>query len=899
MQKISTKRSQLYLMVAGVSLAMCATSQVSAQENETPAQASMPALDIVAPPIDEMLVSGRLKSGAQSIIEERLDQAFAADLLGSEQIGRVGDANVASALLRVTGVTLIEDKFVYVRSLGERYSSTSLNGAAVPSPELTRNVLPLDLIPSSIVDSLKVQKAYSPDLSANFGGGNIDIRTKSIPDELVFDISIGTGYNSESSDKGLTYSSGGDSSALPLTIQNALQTYQGRVGISSIQSFIAGGREVTEEMRTEACRINRDLALSLNRDVDTRQKSMPLDFDIDLALGNAWHLGDDWKLGVLANASQDSEWRNKNQSRQGIGAPDIIYSERQRTVEEIRELYSINLGAEYQEMHSLALNAYQITNTQDEASLTRGFQTNFTPEDGSQIVNYLTRYEERELEIYQLLGEHRFDQLANQTLGELSVDWFYSDSEASTKIPNRAEMLGANTIDRQSGEVLSNRLLPTTSMAIFSFLELQDQVESYGWNANLPLSFGNNEVKLTAGYSYNDKARTYYGYTANINSVGVLNEVLTGTPGEVLGNDRLSNLDNPFELTVGSGLGTESYIAAQMTDAFYGMVDATFDYTWRITAGARYEDFKQALLPLDLLDYSGNSIQQLIEQLQEEDQTFAIANNDWYPSLAVTYMNEGFMNADNFQVRASFSQTAVRPDLREVSDVQYIDPELGIRVQGNPQLQRSELDHFDLRTEWFFSNGDNFTVSLFYKDISNPIEQSRTPASDDDILLQFYNADSGEIYGVEFEGLKELPAGFFVSSNLTLSKSEIVSPSELGFTNVTRPMSGQSEYVLNTQLGYDSDNGMHSVSLVYNVFGERVYYAARGNGHQDAYEQPFNSLNLVYSFYPTDSLTAKLKISNLLGEHRKFEQENSNGTNVKILQQDIGTSVGIDLSFSY
>jgi hypothetical protein len=112
-------------------------------------------------------------------------------------------------------------------------------------------------------------------------------------------------------------------------------------------------------------------------------------------------------------------------------------------------------------------------------------------------------------------------------------------------------------------------------------------------------------------------------------------------------------------------------------------------------------------------------------------------------------------------------------------------------------------------------------------------------------------------------------------------------------------MSGQSEYVLNTQLGYDSDNGMHSVSLVYNVFGERVYYAARGNGHQDAYEQPFNSLNLVYSFYPTDSLTAKLKISNLLGEHRKFEQENSNGTNVKILQQDVGTSVGIDLSFSY
>src|SRR5690606_38816343 len=119
------------------------------------------------------------------------------------------------ALLRVTGVTIKDNQYVYVRGLGERYSSVQLNGAAVPSPELTRNVLPLDIIPSSIVENLKVQKSYSPDLPAHFGGGNVDIRTKSIPEEFVFEMSIETGTNSDSSSDGLSYRSGGSADTLP------------------------------------------------------------------------------------------------------------------------------------------------------------------------------------------------------------------------------------------------------------------------------------------------------------------------------------------------------------------------------------------------------------------------------------------------------------------------------------------------------------------------------------------------------------------------------------------------------------------------------------------------------------------------------------------------------------
>jgi outer membrane receptor protein involved in Fe transport len=346
-------------------------------------------------------------------------------------------------------------------------------------------------------------------------------------------------------------------------------------------------------------------------------------------------------------------------------------------------------------------------------------------------------------------------------------------------------------------------------------------------------------------------------------------------------------------------LGTESYIAAQMTDAAYGMFDFTWNETLRITGGARYEDFRQALLPIDLLDYSGESLNKVIADLSKDDQKFAIRDDGWYPSLAVTYMNNGFMGAEDFQVRASFAQTLVRPDLREVSEIYYIDPELDNLVQGNPLLQSSDLDHFDLRTEWLYDNGDNFTISLFYKDIANPIEQSRVPGSDETVLLTFYNAVSGEITGLEFEGLKEIGAGFFVTGNLTLTDSEIISPPDGGFTNIKRKMTGQSDYVFNGQLGFDSDDGMHTVSLAYNLFGERVYYASNNNGHDDAFEQPFNSLDIVYSFFPTENFTTKVKVGNILDEKRSFTQTNSEGLDVTILEQEVGTSLSLDLKYNF
>ena len=160
--------------------------------------------------MEEVIVTGRQRSVADDILNERLESEVVSDLISAEQIGRVGDSTVSTALRRLPGVTLVGDQFIYIRGLGERYSSTTVNGAYVPSPDLTRNVIPMDLFPSEIVESISIQKGYTADQPAAFGGGNVDIRTRSIPDDFEFNLQFGIGTNSESSDDGLDYPGGSD-----------------------------------------------------------------------------------------------------------------------------------------------------------------------------------------------------------------------------------------------------------------------------------------------------------------------------------------------------------------------------------------------------------------------------------------------------------------------------------------------------------------------------------------------------------------------------------------------------------------------------------------------------------------------------------------------------------------
>jgi outer membrane receptor protein involved in Fe transport len=202
-----------------------------------------------------------------------------------------------------------------------------------------------------------------------------------------------------------------------------------------------------------------------------------------------------------------------------------------------------------------------------------------------------------------------------------------------------------------------------------------------------------------------------------------------------------------------------------------------------------------------------------------------------------------------------------------------------------------------LRYERYLANGDNYSVAAFYKDITAPIE-TVLRIGDEDYSATFINGESAKVYGVEMEWLHDLAYvanGFFTSGNVTLSKSEAEIADALAgnLTNSTKPMTGHSEYVVNLQLNYDSVNGEHSGSLVYNVFGERIL-AAGVAGRQDAYEQPFHSLYAVYTYYPNFSSTIKFKVKNILGEDQEVTQ-----SDIVVRAKEAGTSFSVSYNYEF
>jgi TonB-dependent receptor len=359
-------------------------------------------------------------------------------------------------------------------------------------------------------------------------------------------------------------------------------------------------------------------------------------------------------------------------------------------------------------------------------------------------------------------------------------------------------------------------------------------------------------------------------------------------------------------VSVNTGLD-EPFLAAQTVDAAYGKFDVTWNNAWRLAAGVRWEQFNQAAVPFNPLEFSVRT-----GQSSSDPETLArsvLQTDKLYPSLALTWMATDFMGADDFQFRLGYSQTVARPDLREISPAVYIDPLTESRIFGNNALVPSDLRNWDARAEWFFPSGDNFTLSAFYKDIDRPIETVQFAGSDDNSVLTFVNADQGKVYGVELEGLKYLGfasdwvgdwvSAFFVSGNLTLSDSEItIGENALSLTNQRRRLTQHSQWVLNMQIGYDSPDERHSASLIYNVYGDRIFSAGR-NGAADAFEEPIHTVDFVYSFYPTERFTVSARAQNLLNEKRQILQSSPEFGPVSVFEQLIGTTLSGSVKWSF
>lgn len=846
--------------VEGVAIA---AEQTTARDLElTPAGLELPEYVVLEP-----FVEGSLAAFA----EERRNSGAVTDVLGAEQIARAGDSDAAGALKRVTGLTLVDGKFVFVRGLGERYSSVLLNGAQIPSPDPTRRVIPLDLFPTEILQGVVVQKTFSADMPGEFGGGTVQLRTKGFPENPLFKVSVGSAWIDGTTGKqGLReFGSGSDvsgyddgSRALPGTLDDLR-----RRGIFLRQRSPANPNGLTPaELET----VGEELA-SGRYDID--QHRIGPDTNLAIAGGNSWQFGKQWRVGFLASFRHSQTWDTSDEVRrvfQATGSGLALRDDLQltRTEREIDTSGFAVAGIDYGDDHKLRFTDMIVRQTQNEARISTGEQAN-------QAVQ-VSRIEwiENELKTRQASGEHHFPMLA--VLGSEQapqLDWLYTTALAGRYAPFTREYRYDVSDDGSAVFSLGNDSNTTT------FADLNDHSRSWDVGLHLPFALGEGfSGTLGAQVSRLNRDRDSYVRRFFFAPSGPLarDPDLLELPSldDILNPDTIGA--NGFRLTEITQ-PSDTYLANQTLDADGFTLDLSLWHTVNLNLGLRHESNVQQVTTFSVLRPTDPPVVALLD------------TSDDLPSLAATWLID-----EQQQLRLAYSETLSRPDFRELSASTFIDPLLDIVTFGNPDLQPTSIRHYDARWEYYFSPTESVSLALFRKEFSNPIEKQLVPGGGS-LLLTLENALGATNQGVEVDGYKQLGflnawaerwtplhwlgmqhvdwANWNLSANYAYIESDIqLDPAKSGFnTNLSRALEGQSPYVLNLQLGYQSPDGRREANLLYNVSGARIVQVGV-DGQPDVFEQPFDQLDFTFKQKLGEDWALRLKLRNLLDPKVLFTQ---------------------------
>ncbi len=825
-----------------------------------------------------------------AVLEERKKAAAVTDAIGSEQISKGTSSDAGDIVSKVTGTSIVEGKFVVVRGLADRYTSTTLNGADVPSADPYRKSVQLDLFPAAIIDSIVVSKTFTPNLSGAFTGGAVDIVTKSIPSGYFFKMSLGVSYNTQANlnNSFPSYSGGAldwtgiedGTRALPDSFANPNLVIPGRVGVSA-----------TAPANATLVRLTRDLGPAQFGPVNG---SSPLNNSFSLSTGDQFYfLGKPagYFVGLSYNRSFSSyENGVRDRFRNSAGTLEkSIESKDSRGVMEASWVTSVSLGLKPIEGHEFAFNFLYNQFAEDTARMSDGA---VIATDGTRrsIEQTQLSFVERHLHTFQLKGGHelprhnepRFDWLA--TLSETTQDEPDSRFFNAFKEPGP----GGTTVYTINDNGAPQPVLPTRF-----FRTLEDVNFNLKADFKWPfLNWAGRDTEFKAGGYFSASKREFQERTFQYLMTGPFGNVndFTGTPNTFLDDAALQFTSGRLERYLVNDLGNSRYTGRQDVTAAYSMLDLPVEERTRIIGGARLE-----MTDLSIEGTGGSGLGASVGGVQAAH---------WLPSL-----NLVFNLAKDMNVRLAWAQTIARPSYREIANYQAYDPAIDTLVRGNPRLKISEIDNYDVRWEWFPRPGEVFSVSGFYKQIKNPIERRLVDLQGD--ILEYENRDKATVYGVEFEARKKLD---FISPHLdnfswgfsySILNSEVkLTPTELAQKRLgvpdakpVRQLFDQSPFILNLDLNYDNRRTGTSMSLSYNAVGERLTIASALT--DDVYEQPAPQLDFVWSQKLRPGMSLKFTARNLLDPvfRRTYGAKANPAASYSAFTK--GVTYGVSLSYEY
>ena len=757
-------------------------------------------------------------STASALLAERRNAPMISDSIGTEEMKKSTGSDAADVVKRVTGISLQNDKYVYVRGLGERYSNTSLNGSKIPSTEYEKKVVPLDLFPSGLLEKIRVSKSYTVDKPGDFAAGIVELETRDFPTTQQASIGMSLGHHSITTGEqfgryagGLAWSGAGGQ-PLPAGIPGdklvRLSPITG-VGFSPAELRELGKLFIGEWRGT---------AGAVGTPWGGGSNAAPLDSGYNLSYGGTFG-----RLGMVFSGTHATEYRAVESERNFYRFSEIEDSgvaldhsfDFDNNIETVKRGLVANFAYRLSDNNQLKLRT--LFNTLSFAETM--YQDGFFSDLSADIRNYRVNYKEQQVNSYQLSGEHY---LETGALGSL-LEWRGSTSTAET-VQDYRYTLYADFND--NGQYI---LTDNSSSGFMFFNDLEDTVDDAGVDWTTFLSSGSSFGSLKAGLAWTATDREFAGRRLRFKNRGIRGVDLSAPPEEIYVEANIRPDGFEIEETTRS---TDNYSATQEVPAAYLQGDWNFGKL-RLIGGVRYEASDIEVVSQDLFNPEA---QPLVTTLEDRD---------WLPALSMLYR----LGA-NHNLRLTGSQTVNRPEFRELSPFAFTDAIGFFDRKGNPDLVSATIRSYDARWEWFPSSSDVVAVSVFFKDFDQPIEENLIEGVTR--IQTWANSEDAHNQGFELELRRNLGALARSLDTLTLIlnyayiDSEVTIPPGGIQTSTSRPLVGQPDQVGNAVLDWVQPSWGSGLRLLYNHTGEKVFFVG-ANGIPDVLEQPRSTLDIAFT----------------------------------------------------
>jgi hypothetical protein len=805
---------------------------------------------------DTYVTAERVRNTNASILAERQRSAVIGDAISAEQISKSPDGTSGDALKRVTGLSVVDNKFVFIRGITDRYNTTTLNGVGVTSTDtdVDKKSFSFDLVPASLLANTVVVKTATPDLPGDFSGGMVQVNTLDFPSERVINVTASQSYDRSSTGKDFIATSGGGRDWL---------------------GFDDGYRDLPTGLE------GRELAKALPNRWRTWNDQAPYNGSYALSYGDRHEIGGAQEVGYVASLVYKNEFsvEEYEQKPEFMGVP-LFSLEGTRYVNEILWGALVNLNYKPGRDHKLSFKNNLNRSAEDKVSVQTGDMVSATDVTAQTI-----EWDERYLHLNQVGGEHAFG-----FAGDLSVEWKAYTSKSEAEEPDRKYVLYA--LDPRGNNLMKENFRTWSNLA----------EDTRGYNLDFTYPVGNARVK--AGL-YRDRRERDFAIDA-FATTGPEDRRKTAIIADPI--DRIFRPENyepglfKFEpITVFTG----EYDGEHDLSAYYGMVDVptrVFGQGLRIAGGARVEDSDQKV----------NTIKAVDDPVPFQAR---IDERDVLPSVNLTYQLTRRSN-----VRLAYYRSVNRPEFREMANVIYFDLDNNQLVQGNAALERAVIRNYDVRVEWFPGLGEVLAASYFYKDLKNAIEEELIPSPERYVRTWFnsengrnfgYELEARQSLGFLGGGMRKLGAWMGGTADYTSNFTAIVNytkvESEIEYVDEhtdadgnpireirTRMMQGQSPWMFNASLLFNEPRLDFSVNLLFNRFGRRLD-AVGDERDQDVYEEPRDRWDLAFAKGITRWSRMKFTIKDMTADDEVL----TSGPDGSVFERTkVGTTYSLSLSFN-